>query len=415
MFGDLFTTLFDNSLGYVTRVLPFILPFILASIAWRMWLKYIRKAHIMSLKWSLLQIRVPQDVFKSPAAMEIFLGNALYQTGGVGTWYHKYWLGNVPAWFSLEIVSIEGRVFFFIWTQSKFRPIIEAQLYAQFPQSEVTEVEDYTEVIPQFSKDADWNMFGSEFVLAKEDPYPIKTYVDFGLDKATGSLEEEEKIDPIAPTLEYFGSLGRGEQMWMQIIIQAANWARYDDPEHWYKKKKWQDVGKDIIKKLKTDQQKPLAEDAGAARPTKGENDLIAAVERSITKYGFDAGIRVLYLAHKDSFNAIHITGMMGLWKQFATGNMNSFKPTNATAFDYPWQDYSGKKTLGMKKEILEAYRNRGYFHNPWKHESASRKAFVLNTEELATIYHFPGRVLETPTFKRIDSKKSEPPANLPM
>ncbi|MBP9852335.1 MAG: hypothetical protein KBC67_03680 [Candidatus Pacebacteria bacterium] len=419
MLEDLFSNVAQNGFGYVLNILPYALPIILGVVAWNHWMGYIQTEHIRKLKWKLLQIRIPQDVFKSPAAMEIFLANALYQSGGMAEWNKKYWNGNVPVWFSLEIVSIEGRLFFFIHTQERFRPIIEAQLYAQFPQAEVVESEDYTNMIPPYNKGADWNLFGSEFVLTKEDPYPIKTYVDFGLDKSSG-MEEEEKIDPIAPTIEYMGSLGAGEQMWLQIIIQAANWARYDDPEHWFKKKKWQDVGKEIIKKLKADQQKPLTEGGGPARPTKGENDMIAAVERSITKYGFDTGIRAIYLAHKDMFKPIHITGLLGMFRQYTSGNMNAFKPANTTSFDYPWQDFSGNKVAKLKAEMIEAYRNRGYFHGPWSStktggKNIERKPFVLTTEELATIYHFPGRVLETPSFKRIESKKSEPPSNLPI
>ncbi|MBP7831857.1 MAG: hypothetical protein KA028_02475 [Candidatus Pacebacteria bacterium] len=419
MLEDLFSNVAQNGFGYVLNILPYALPIILGVVAWNHWMSYIQTEHIRKLKWTLLQIRIPQDVFKSPAAMEIFLANALYQSGGMAEWNKKYWNGNVPVWFSLEIVSIEGRLFFFIHTQERFRPIIEAQLYAQFPQAEVVESEDYTNMIPPYNKGADWNLFGSEFVLTKEDPYPIKTYVDFGLDKSSG-MEEEEKIDPIAPTIEYMGSLGAGEQMWLQIIIQAANWARYDDPEHWFKKKKWQDVGKEIIKKLKADQQKPLTEGGGPARPTKGENDMIAAVERSITKYGFDTGIRAIYLAHKDMFKPIHITGLLGVFRQYTSGNMNAFKPANTTSFDYPWQDFSGNKVAKLKAEMIEAYRNRGYFHGEWSStklggKNIDRKPFVLTTEELATIYHFPGRVLETPSFKRIESKKSEPPSNLPI
>jgi hypothetical protein len=419
MFDDLFTGVFQNGFRYVGYFLPYLLPFFLAGIAWKSWLKYIRTEHIRNLKWTLLQIRIPQDVFKSPAAMEIFLGNALYQSGGVGTWYQKYWLGNVPAWFSLEIVSIEGRLFFFIYTQEKFRPIIEAQLYAQFPQAEVVESDDYTDMIPQYNKSADWNMYGGEFILTKEDPYPIKTYVDFGLDKSSG-LDEEQKIDPIAPTIEYMGSLGVGEQMWMQIIIQAAAWGRYPDPKHWYKKIDWKKLGAKIIEELKIKQQKPLEDTTAPARATKGEQDLISAIERSITKYGFDTAIRTIYLAHKDMFKPIHITGMLGIFKQFNSGNMNAFKPNNLTGFDFPWQDFTGNRGAKLKTEMLEAYRSRGFFHGPWKRARHARtlierKPFVLTTEELATLYHFPGRVLETPTFKRIESKKAEPPANLPM
>ncbi len=409
--GDGFTTL--------GAILPYLLPIVLAGIAWKSWLGYIRTQHIRGLKWKLLHIRIPQDIFKSPAAMEIFLSNALYQSGGMAEWHKKYWFGNVPVWFSLEIVSIEGRLYFFIYAQERFRPLIEAQLYAQFPGVEVVESEDYTDMIPPYNKSADWNLFGSEFVLTKDDPYPIKTYVDFGLDRTSG-VEEEEKIDPIAPTIEYMGSLGVGEQMWLQIIVQAAHWPRYNDPEHWYKKRKWQDVGKEIIKKLKVDQQKPLEGTTSPSRPTKGEQDIIAAIERSITKYGFDSGIRAIYLAHKDMFKAIHITGLLGLFRQFNSGNMNGFKPVNTTSFDYPWQDFSGNRAAKLKAEMLEAYRARGYFHGPGSSDRVAgnkveRKPFVLTTEELATIFHFPGRAQETPTFKRIESKKSEPPSNLPM
>ena len=59
---------------------------------------------------------------------------------------------------------------------------------------------------------------------------------------------------------------------------------------------------------------------------------------------------------------------------------------------------------------MFESYRLRSYFHPPHK-----RKHFVLNAEELATIYHFPGGVAQTPTFGRIESRKAEPPMNLPV
>jgi hypothetical protein len=39
----------------------------------------------------------------------------------------------------------------------------------------------------------------------------------------------------------------------------------------------------------------------------------------------------------------------------------------------------------------------------------------ILNTEELATIYHFPALKVVTPTLVRVLSKKGEPPAGLPV
>ena len=59
---------------------------------------------------------------------------------------------------------------------------------------------------------------------------------------------------------------------------------------------------------------------------------------------------------------------------------------------------------------MFDAYVKRGAFYAPF-----TRKLFVLNTEELATIYHFPGSVAKTPTISRIESKKGEPPTALPI
>lgn len=405
MDGFLQTT-FENILFFAGQTAPFWVPIILGVLAWELWIRYVQLTSAQSLKWVLLQIRVPKDVVKGPAAMELFLSNAFYQTGGVGTWYHKYWLGNVPATFSLELVSIDGVIYFFVRTQEKFRSIIESQLYAQYPRAEVVEVPDYTNDVPPHTKDGDWNMWGCEFVLTKADPYPIKTYVDYGL---TGSLEDDSKIDPISSMLEFLSAVGKGEQVWFQIMIRAANWARYPDPKKRFAKITWQKLGEQLAREMK-DKQKPTKEGEYPLQPTKGEVDAITAVEKAITKYGFDTGIRGIYLARKDKFNPAHITGLTGTFKQFNSGNLNGFKPTHVTDFDYPWQDYSGHRRTEKKKELFDAYRLRSYFYPPYV-----GKPFVLNTEELATIYHFPGRALETPAFKRIDSKKTEPPGNLPM
>jgi hypothetical protein len=39
----------------------------------------------------------------------------------------------------------------------------------------------------------------------------------------------------------------------------------------------------------------------------------------------------------------------------------------------------------------------------------------VMNVEELATIFHFPGEVATTPTLEKIESKRGEPPIDLPI
>ena len=163
------------------------IPLLLTIFAWRFWIDYVNAAAIENIKWVMLEIRIPKEVTKTPKAMELVLINALHQTGGVGTWYHRWWLGNVLPWFSLEVCSIGGELHFFVRTQDKFRRLIESQVYAQYPTAEVVPVDtDYAELVPQVNKNTNaiWSTWGTEFTLSKEDPYPIKTYVDYGLDKS---------------------------------------------------------------------------------------------------------------------------------------------------------------------------------------------------------------------------------------
>jgi hypothetical protein len=55
----------------------------------------------------------------------------------------------------------------------------------------------------------------------------------------------------------------------------------------------------------------------------------------------------------------------------------------------------------------------RSYFFPPYRNYGCD--PFILSTEELATIFHFPGNVSATPSLPKIASKKSEPPINLPI
>ncbi|MBP6879438.1 MAG: hypothetical protein KBF62_00595 [Candidatus Pacebacteria bacterium] len=411
---EIFNTIILLLINVLIKTAPIWVPVVLTAVAFSFWVKYIRKNFINSIKWTLLEIRIPKEIMKSPAAMELALINAFQQSGGVGTWMAKWWLGKVLLWFSLELVSTGGNVKFFVRIPSQFKDIVETNIYAQYPTVEIVPHEvDYVDQIPPFEKNNNWNLWGCNFVLTKDDPLPIKTYIDFGLDKAVGS-EEEEKIDPMSSIIETLASMKAGEHMWIQIMIRSVP-ERYTAPGHWFKKRSWQDLGKEMVKKIIEDN--GGKDGTGKAlkdysKLTDGQKDIVKAIERSISKPGFDAGIRVLYLGEGEAFKGMNITTITGLYKSFGIGHLNGFKPTNIPAFDYDWQDYTKNRAFNRKKDLFQAYKLRSYFYPPYDEKN---KPFVLNSEELATIYHFPGRVVSAPSFERIDSTKSQPPANLPI
>ncbi|MBI2046442.1 MAG: hypothetical protein HYT28_03430 [Parcubacteria group bacterium] len=390
---------------------PYWLTIVLGIAFWRMWMSYIHARNIANLQWTMLEIKIPREISKSPLAMELVL-NALYQRGMINNAIDVYWNGNLSPVFSLELVSIEGKVHFFIRTQKFYKQLIEAQIYAQYPTVEVSEVEDYAMKVPYGHPDSDWQMWGAEFILTKPDPYPIKTYIDYGLNK---DPKEEFKIDPLTAVLEYLGSIGKGEQIWIQIMIQRTQ-ERFRTPGTWLAKRGWKEETKDLIDKLLKDISKKSKQRTDSEKQfsftvqTKGEEEMVTAVERSITKLGFDCGIRGIYLAREGVFNAINVVGLIGSMRQYSSENLNGFKHANSTSVDYPWQDFKKIRIGNIKARMFDAYIRRSYHYPPY-----SRKPIILNSEELATIFHFPGKVAETPTFERIESRRAEPPHDLPV
>jgi hypothetical protein len=321
------------------------------------------------------------------------------------------------TWYSLEMVSIEGKVKFFIWTEDRRKGGVITGLYSQFPGIEVHESGDYAQSVhfdPKTMK-----IWANEFTLTKPDAYPIKTYVDYGLDK---DPKEEFKIDPLTPMLEFLGSVGPNQQIWIQILMRAHKKEQPKPGSFFEKTDAWQDQAKKIVNDIlirdaKSKVSGEINPDSGYAKlPTisKGEQAIIEAVERSVTKQGFDVGIRALYIGKSDVFNRIvGAGGTISSFKHFSSESLNGFKPKgdvwHAKITD-PWHDYKDIRRNRYSEEALALYKRRSYFYAP-----ADKKPFVLNSEELATLFHFPGSVAATPTLERLPSKKSEAPSNLPI
>ena len=144
---------------------------------------------------------------------------------------------------------------------------------------------------------------------------------------------------------------------------------------------------------------------------------MIAAVERNVSKLAFDVGGRGIYIARPEHTNGITIGHLINLFKPFTTKGWNGIDSTGwlKTFDDYPWEIGAEKKKNHYRHEIVEAYRRRQFFYDPFFEGSVGyKKAMVMSTEELATIYHIPSRSIETPGLERIQSATGEAPPNLP-
>ncbi len=343
------------------------------------------------LKFTYLAVSIPKLNEQTPRAVENFF-NQLAGAHVTQDLVEKYWLGELQPWFSFEIVSIEGYLQFIIYTPKKFRDLTEAALYAQYPDAEITEIEDYCKFAPAKFPDAEYDAWGTEFTLAHEAHFPLLTYKDF-----EHSVTKEYFKDPMAAMLEAMSRIGKGEQVWFQIFVQPTG-------------KDWQKKHFAEAAALTT---KLVDERATAERPFpllhRGETDLVEAVHHKATKNGFKCKMRAIYIAKKEVYNAKRVQyGVVGALKQYSRDDSNGIKPlyslTGVTGH-YLFKDWQKNN---RKTDIVTAFRKRS--------GSRGGDKYILNTEELATLWHFPlAHAVRAPSLAVVQAKRGEAPGRLPL
>ncbi|MDO8424149.1 MAG: hypothetical protein Q7S54_00880 [bacterium] len=420
MIGDFFSLfhneVFIRAFDIFLSSWPVWVPLLLINISFGLWLDYIRRLWVSKQGSILLEIKLPKEVAKSPAAMELVL-QGIWENANISTPADAFWEGKLREWFALEIVSLGGEVKFFIWAFPRWKKIIESRIYGQYPGAEIFEVKDYAQDLRYDTEK--FNFWGVNTALVKADAYPIKTYVEYELDKKTGD-EQEEIVDPITPVIEYLGTLKPGEFAAVQIMIRAHAKENYLYGR-FSTKPDWQAGIKKEIEKMITEEMlvKPPVSPVGDKSPslsflnlTKSQTETIAAIQRNAGKLAFDTMIRLLYIAPTDQFEKTRGMGIIGSMRQFGSSNLNGIKPT-FFSFTHSWQDWNEIRKRRRMSDFINAYKRRAYFGT--MHYHLFGKPYILTTEELATIFHLPGSVATTPTLSRAPSKKAEAPANLPV
>ncbi|KKR88971.1 MAG: hypothetical protein UW50_C0002G0012 [Candidatus Wolfebacteria bacterium GW2011_GWA1_44_24] len=430
------TNAFDVISGVIGSILMvfygvwwLVLPIILFLIFRNVWLIYVRTEFIRSKKWKLFEIKVPREILKTPKAMEQVFASLYASYTYNLSWLRKWIDGQVNLWFSFEIVGYHGGVYFYVYAPEERKNLIESAIYAQYPDAEIAEVEDYIDLLPTVLPNETFDLWGTELVLARENYLPIKTYLSFE------SMVEEQRLDPISVVAETMSKLKEGEFIWLQTLISPTgaptgnNWKKEGE------EKIAEIVGRGKVKKggsavnawLKNFFWAPVEHPTwpGEKKPeapamkflSPDEQDMVKEIANKISKLGYKTVIRFVYIDRRDSFTPANFSAMIGAFHQFNTQNLNAFKPNYMiTLYDSLWArifpKYKDLKTLYKKRRIFDYYKKRkfGKYNKVWE-----QKFPVLNIEELATIYHFPGVPVGAPRLRKLEFKKSGPPAGLPI
>jgi hypothetical protein len=388
-----------------------------------------------STDFIFLSIRVPRENMQSTMAVDNLFSQMHALHSGL-TFAQIYMEGRIQLWYSLEIISMGGKISFIIRTPSNMRDVVEAAIYAQYPEAEISEVEDYMKNFEYDPATSEFGLFGMEWKEEEDDMIPLRTYKDFEHPAA-----EEKILDPLAQHFESLAKMEPHEFYGVQILIQPLGdneWkprgerkikeltgeeipheAKFSDilltPLNWVANFSFREALLGGGHAHEEPQNKPLNR---WMNMNDVEKERVNAIGRKIGKPGYKTKIRHLYISPKDKNDPTKKGMIIGSYRPLGSAMLNRLKPDVSKTWtnkDYQFSPSLEKPYLDYivdirKRRMFKAYKERSI------HIGLSQ--FILNTEEIATLYHFPmtteTRMVPAAVESTV-SKKSQPPPDLPI
>jgi len=251
---------------------------------------------------------------------------------------------------SFEIVATHESIKFYISSHKSHQDLLEKQIHGAYPDAEIKEVPEYN-IFSESSQTA-----YAQLKLKSADYFPIKTFRDL-------------PTDPMSSLTSALAKMQKDEGAAVQIMISPSS-------------SKWKDAGKKWVKKEKD----PGKENAPKAPPDAKQ---LEAVEGKISKSGFETIVRIVVSSTSADSAKVHLTNIKTSFEQFSG----------------PYNNFSGAK-VGSEKSFLTEFI--------YRYMPKYSKGSVLTADELASLYHFPNKSIETPYITWLSSKRAPAPEKIP-
>ncbi len=306
-----------------------------------------------SLDMDCMQVAVPRDnEIKIDAMEQVF--NSLYsiKKGGLGPFGWFSFLQSQPH-ISFEMVAKKEDIRFYIVTPKKIRDLVEKQIHGSFPGADIQIVEEPNIFTENGFVENCW------LVMRSMVYKPLNVYKSLA-------------VDPMAALTSSLAKMGEGEGAHIQILISPADSA-------------WKGKGRSWIGKTKKSESDP------EKASYKVDSKVIEAVDSKVSKNGFETTIRIVVSSGSKESAKAHMGNLRAAFEQF-----NS--------------DQNGLKTKKMyfKATFITDFI---YRYQPMLWWGAQT---ILNSEELATMYHFPNKSIETPHIFWLNAKRAPAPQQIP-
>jgi GTPase SAR1 family protein len=331
---------------------------------------------VRALNMSLFLVRLPRETKtdfsleekKSRiAVMEQFLSSlaGLKEKG----FFKNFLYGQPSVVLEIAVPFSTSEISFYLAGPKKQEGFLEKQIHGFYPQALVEKIEDYNIFNPQ------GQCAGGFFKLEKTSVLPLKTYKEL----------EVDPLENISNALTKIEETGEGGAI--QIILRPAAVG-------------WNKLGLSIAKRMNEGlsfedvlKGKPIRKPKPEEPPLKVSplaEETIKALQAKAGKMGFQANIRVLFSAETEERAEEFLSHSEGSFQQFSSPNFNSLRLE--------------KNKGGALKKLCFNFSFRLF---------SNRERIVLNSEELASIFHFPLTQLISPKVKWLKAREAAPPTNL--
>jgi len=344
---------------FVTLIIVAILISLMLGVFYVLALWYKNKdREKQSLDSTLIQVTLPRDnEIKIDAAEQFFASFVgIKPHSGILSFLHP------QPHLSFEIVGLPEDIRFYVYTPNKYKDLVEKQVNGSYPDAEIKIVEEKN-ARDGYVLGNEYNIFSKQGQVAfaslklKDSSYkPLKVYKDFA-------------VDPLSSITSVLAKMGVGEGAAIQILITAA-------------KSNWSKQGRTFISSTKKIEANPETAKYSA------DPKELEGIENKISKPGFETVIRLVVSSTSKEAAQAHLENMVAAFEQF--NGINSltkakkwFKGGFITDFVYRY--------LPMRGDSL-----------------------VLTSEELAGLFHFPNKNIQTPHISWLNSKRAPAPAQIP-
>lgn len=324
----------------------------LGFLIWKLILRILRVSgrDKSALDTVMFEVRVPPDNEYEIPVAEQMFAS-IYSIYK-GGWYNK--IARRQDFVSFEIVGLPESIRFYVVCPKKIGTMIEKLIHGSYPTAEITAVKEY-------------NIFNergyveyAQVGLAKENYYPVRTY-------------EELQTDGISSITSALSKMGKGEGGALQMVISptSGDWAK---------------GGKTFVTGVKQ------AERSEEGPKITAPEEVVQKVDKKISKVGFNAVFRVVVSSPDKKRAKAHVNNILSVFGQYNTPRMNRFK-----------------------KKSIRFWERRQLMHEfLYRYTGITGKESVLNTEELATIFHYPNKNVQTPHINWLKAKRAPAAEEVP-